>query len=225
MLYRITIIILLIFLSVSTVEAQKNERDAALWVNLYLSKKINKKYTLHLNQQNRFNNNITQYSQGYADVGVTRKLSKHFKVLLDYVFIYRRNTDQSFSIRHQYYVALITEKRVHNINYSYRIMFQGQNNMPYFIKENYPVFYLRNKATVKYQINKYFTAYVAEELFLPLNNYKVKGLDRSRSFVGFFYNTSKNSELELYFAFQDQLNPTYRRKQDYIYGLGYSIKL
>ena len=145
--------------------------------------------------------------------------------MLDYVYIWRRNSDMTFSARHQYYAAIIAGQQMRRFHLSYRLMFQGQNNLAYFSKENVPVLYLRNKSTLKYECNKYVTVYVAEELFTPLNNHKSRGLDRSRSFVGMFYSMGRRYALELYLAYQYQINPVVTRKQDFILGLGYSIRL
>jgi len=223
--YKIIFIFIVSCIFNKVASAQRGQKDAALWVNIYVEKKINKKYNLHLNQQNRWNNNISQYAQGYTDVGLTRRINKYFKVMFDLVYILRRSEDQSYASRYQYYTAIIAAKRMNRFKFSYRLMLQGQNNRSYFSRDNYPVLYLRNKVTAKHQFNKYITAYVSEEIFLPMNNYKVKGLDRSRSFMGFFYSMGRRYELEIYMAYQHQLNPITKRKQDFIYGLGYSFKI
>lgn len=64
--------------------------------------------------------------------------------------------------------------------------------------------------------------HVAQEFYLPLNDYKQKSFDRSRSFVGLFRALSRFDEIEFYFMFQNQLNPLKQRKQDFVYGIGYA---
>jgi len=83
-------------------------------------------------------------------------------------------------------------------------------------------YYERNKGTVKYDINKRYTAYVAEELYYPLYQAKNKGFDRSRSIIGLQFNISKKAYVEGYFIYQHELNAYDRTRRDFIYGIGYS---
>ena len=216
--------------------AQRYYNDAQLWFNLYLEKKVTKKFLVHLNQQDRWTNNVSQYELGYADVGITYKFTKNIKILADYVFTEKKRNIGSFSTRHQYYIALVFKKDVGFWRFSYRNMFQFQYNDPYTTKDGFNAYYYdRNKFTIKYFATKRFDFYVAEELYIPLNNQQLKGLDRSRSFIGMFYNTTKYQQLEFYFMIQAQLQkgdwykqhnyyPNYMLNHDFVYGIGYSIQ-
>lgn len=216
--------------------AQTNYNDAQVWFNLYLEKKVSKKFLLHLNQQDRWTNNVSQYTLGYADVGVTYKITKDVKVLLDYVFTQKRKEAGYFGTRHQYYVAVVLKKDWARWRLSYRNLFQVQYNNPYTSEHGYfPYFHDRNKFILKYYATRRFDFYVAEELYIPLNNEQVKGIDRSRTFAGLFYNITKRQQLELYFLYQSQLQKGDWYKQQnkypndffdkfYVYGIGYSIQ-
>jgi hypothetical protein len=76
---------------------------------------------------------------------------------------------------------------------------------------------------------------VAEELYFPLNNQQMKGADRSRSFIGMFYNINRHNQIELYYMFQAQLqyggwykqDDTFNDHQlnhDFVYGIGYAFQ-
>lgn len=211
--------------------------DAQLWFNLYLEKKINKKWAAHLNQQDRWTENISRFNFAYADIGLTYKFTNYFKVMADYVFTQKKRPDDSYGTVHQYYVAAVLKKEWRRWKFSYRNMFQYQFNNPY---TSYyaltPFFYDRNKFIVKYEYNKYFTFYVAEELYIPLNSPQIKGIDRNRSFAGLFFNTYKHQQLELYFMHQNRIQngewwkqhksydaTNYILEKDFVYGIGYSI--
>ena len=209
--------------------------DAQLWFNLYLEKKITKKFLIHLNQQDRFENNISQYRLGYADVGITYRFTKQFKILVDYVFTEKKRNTDYFRTVHQGYAALVFKKDIRRWRFSYRNMLQVQYNEPMTSKSGYiPYWYDRNKFTIRYEASKRFLFYTAEELYCPLNNPRPVYLDRSRTFIGMFYNITKTNQLELYFMFQSLLNkqdwyhqngyyPDYMLNHDFVYGIGYSI--
>jgi len=209
--------------------------DAQLWFNLYLEKKISKKLDIHLNQQDRWTNNITQYGLGYADVGITIKFTKNIKLLADYVFAKKIKYNETYLTLHQYYLALVIKKDVRRLRFMYRNMFQVQYVNPYTSKSGYiPRIYDRNKLTIKYEATKRFSYYVAGEVNVIVNNPNITGLTRSRLFVGTFFNTTKHQQLELYFLWQQQLQTTYWFKQNdnftwaplvrkFVYGIGYSI--
>jgi hypothetical protein len=225
--------LLLLFIGISGFAQYYN--DAQLWFNLYLEKKFNKKFIIHLNQQDRWDNNISRYGLGYADVGMTYEFTPNIKMLLDGVFTEHRKKNDDFSNRYQFYTAIIFKKDIMRWRFSYRNMVQMQYNDPYMSKGGlFPYWYDRNKFTVRYEISKRVLFYVAEELNIPLNNMQVKGFDRSRSFAGMFYNLTKRHQLEFYFMLQAKLQdgdwykqhdsyPNEMLKHTWVYGVGYSI--
>lgn len=211
--------------------------DAQLWFNLYLEKKLNNRLTAHLNQQDRWTENVSEFHFAYADMGLTYKFNKTFKVLADYVFTQKRRADESFSTVHQYYVAAVAKKDILRWRFAYRLMYQFEFKNPYTSYYGLTPFrYIRNKFIVKYEYNKYLSFYVADELYAPLNSPQIKGIDRNRSFVGMFINTFKHQQLELYFMYQNRLYngawfkqnksddmTNYILEKDFVYGIGYSI--
>ncbi len=228
--------ILLLF-SVKNFAQVYSYNDAQLWFNLYLEKKVNNKFSIHLNQQDRWTENVSQFNFAYADMGVTYKLNKQIKFLADYVFTQKLRPDGSYGTIHQYYTAMVVKKEIMRWRFAYRLMYQFQFNNPY---TSYyaltPFHYIRNKFIVKYEYNKYFTFYAAEELYTPLNSPQITGIDRNRTFVGLFFNTYKHQQLELYFMHQNRIqNGTWFKQhssydasnflleKDFVYGVGYSI--
>lgn len=214
------LIFLCSFLAVTN--AQNINKDAALWANVYLEKKINKKLNVHLNHKSRIQYNMSEYQLGYADLGITYKFTKNIKVLADYVFAQRRRKDNTCSTRHQGYIALVVKKEIKNFTVSYRNMLQSQVRDAFLSDDGrLPVWYDRNKLTLKYKLDKRYSFYVAEELYLPLYQARIPGLDRSRSFAGMFYNLTKKNALEFYFAYQRELRAKNETDVIFIYGIGF----
>ncbi|MGZ3862289.1 MAG: DUF2490 domain-containing protein [Bacteroidia bacterium] len=230
-----SIFCLSLIFSLNTI-AQTYYNDAQVWFNLYLEKKISKRFLIHLNQQDRWTKNVSQYTLGYADIGITLKLTRNIKILADYVYTEKRKKTDIFSTRHQYYVAIVLKQDIKRWRFSYRNMFQFQYNDPYTSSNGMIAYYYeRSKFTIKYYATKRLNFYVAEELYTPLNNQQLKGLDRSRSFAGLFINITRKQQLEFYCMLQLQLQkgdwykqhksyPNDMLNHDYVYGIGYSIQ-
>jgi hypothetical protein len=223
MSFRPLYLLIILLLSGAKISAQEFEDDAGLWLNIYLEKKISDKIDIHLNQKNRIEENVSLYRLGYADLGITYHFSKNIRVMADYVFAKRRNLDGSYSNRHQGYMAFILRKKWNNFTFSYRNLVQTQVTDYYSSEDGkVPVYYERNKLVVKYEFTKRYSAYAAEELYLPFYQVRSKGLDRSRTAVGLEYKLSKKSDLEFYFVYQHELNAFSRTNRLFAYGIGYS---
>lgn len=211
--------------------------DAQLWFNLYLEKRLTKHLDIHLNQQDRWDQNISHYRLGYADVGLTWRFNKNVKILADYVFTQKAKKEGNFSTRHQFYVAFSAKKDIRRWRFIYRNMLQLQYNDP--MRDRYgffPYYKDRNKFTIKYELSKRFDLYVASELYVPLNlPSRTFYPDRVRYFAGVFINIVKHQQLELYYMIQDQLqNDTWFKQKNrysnsplnhyYVIGIGYAIQ-
>lgn len=232
-----TACLILLIIASKSVGQIYSYNDAQLWFNLYIEKKLSKKFSAHINQQDRWTENVSQFNFAYADMGFTYKISKNVKVMADYVFTQKRRADESFGTVHQYYGAVIFKKDIRRWRFSYRNLIQWQFNNPYTSYNALtPFFYDRSKFIVKYEANKYFTFYVAEELYVPLNSPQIKGIDRNRSFAGLFITTYKHQALELYFMHQNRIQngqwfkqhnsydqSNYILEKDFVYGIGYSF--
>ncbi len=211
-------------------------KDAQLWFNLYIRVKLSDRWDFHFDQQDRFTNNMSKFELAFADFGFTYHLNKKVKFLFDYNFIAKKNKG-FLSERHQFYTAICLKHEYRKWRFLYRNMFQYELIDPYTSKYGLtPLYYDRNKITIKYDFNKWFTFYVADEIYLPLNNPKVIGFDKNRIFFGLFYNVNRRQMLELYFMNQQRLQfsewPRYGGNMssnqflmDFIYGIGYCIEM
>jgi len=214
--------------------AQRYYDDVQIRASIFLEKKLGKKFSVHLNQQNRWSNNAMEFNRAYADIGVTFKLHKKIRLMADYVLIQRKKDNGLFTTRHWYYVAAILRHDMGRWRFSYRNMFQARFNNMNSEHGQLPRYYNRNKLMVKYDITKRLGAFVGGEIFIPLNNPQLKGIERTRSLVGMEINTFKNQQLELYFMYQVRLQqgdwykqrtyyPYAIPRRDFIYGISYSF--
>lgn len=216
--------------------AQMYLDDAQLWLKLNLEKKLSDKFDLRLSLKGRGTDNVTQFGRGAVDIGLAYKLNKNVKLMGDYVFIQRRRNNGSYRTQHQYYAALILKKKFGKWQFNYRNRFQCRYKSPNASDDGYiPYYYDRNKITIRREATKRFSFYVAEEIYIPLNNPQVRGISHSRSFAGTFIKLTKKQQLEFYFMCHLQLqngnwydlddshypDPSDRR---FVYGMEYTIE-
>ncbi len=213
-----------------TVFAQTNnkgndyfEDDAALWLNLHFEKKLTDKIEASFDFKNRIKNNVSEYGLGYVDLAVNYSLFKFLKLQVDYAYGKSRNLNGFYSDIHRGGLSVILRRKLGSFTFTYRNMLQCRFKNLY-VSENgmVPVYFERNKLTVKYDFNKRFETYLSEELYLPFNQTRKKGLSRSRSTFGLIYNLSKKINIEGFFIYQHELNAFNKTNRDFIYGIGYS---
>lgn len=220
------IVIYFLILRVSGIKAQvEYEDDVSLWLEVHVEKKVNDKLDIYVDHKSRISNNISQYSLGYLDLGISYGVIKWIKIQAEYGYGKSLKKGYYYSNRHRVNLALLFRKKAGKWIGMYRSLLQVRMN-DFYTSEGgtFPVYYLRNKLTLKYELNKRFTAYIAEELYLPFNQTRNKGLSRSRSTFGLQLNISKKSGIEGFFIYQHELNAFNRTNRDCIYGLAYSFE-
>ena len=116
-------IILMLFLG-HTVSAQIN--DAQLWENINVEKNITQKLSARINQEGRVTENFSRFSFNYFDSGFNYKFNKHIHATIAYVWVEKKQPDDSWSIRHQAYLAFTFRKKFKGFLLSDRPMFLWQ---------------------------------------------------------------------------------------------------
>lgn len=210
--------------------AQYSVNDAQLWENIDLSKNLTRSLGLRFSHEGRFTNNDSRLTYYFEDIGMEYKTYfHHISIMADYVFI-RKLTSKSFAqeywdTRHQYYVALTWSKKLGRFKLHDRQMIMGQvKDVHSSVDGKIPDYYLRNKFSVKYKFNYYWSVYVAEELYWHMVTPQPDALphiNRVRYFVGGYYKANEKNEFELYYLFEQHMhivNPNH----NFILGVGYS---
>jgi hypothetical protein len=227
---------ILLFLGAGCVYSQEYRDDAQLRAHFSVEGEINKHFSVHLDQQYRFNNNVSNFSRGSADIGIVWKINKAVRLLFDYVYIQRKTNSDIWRQRNWYYGALVLRQEVRHWRIIYRNMVQMRSGNVHSDNEHLYKIYDRNKLSLRYELNKRLTPYVSGEVYIPLNNPQYLGIERSRNQLGLLINTAKNQQLELYFMYQvwwvkgaswwnqDDRYPSHYFRRDFIYGIGYGIE-
>lgn len=201
------------------------EKDAGLWTSVSFEFKVVKKLTSTISQEVRFNENVSEAGTIFTDAGLAYKLNKHFQVSVSYRFISKRTVEDYYSLRHRIYVDIKYEKKIKPFQIQLRSRLQDQYaDIGRASDGGIPEYYLRNKLSLNWDLNKPYTPYISIELFSPLNYPRYSAFDNIRTTAGVEYEFSKHHKIDIFYMIQKDVEVS-KPKADFVLGLGYYYKL
>lgn len=199
--------------------------DAGLWTSVNFEVKVVKKLTATISEEFRFNENITEVGAILTDVGLAYKLNKHFQFSVNYRYTQRRTTEDYYSKRHRMYIDLKYEKKIKPIQIQFRIRLQDQYaDIGRDTDGGVLEYYLRNKLSLKWDLQKPYKPYISVETFSPLKYPRYSAFEGIRTTAGVDYDFSKHHKIDVYYMIQKELNVS-NPETDFVIGLGYTYKL
>ena len=211
---RIILSILLVA-AYSTVKAQ-TPTDTELWTASIFQIKMNKRFQLHLEEQLRFNRNITNLQLGFTEIGLKYILNRYISFKGNYRFIAKPNKDNRNRIALDAYYTW--KKCTFPLSVKYRLRFQDT-------KENttkHRFTYLRNEFNFQYKINKRVYPYISYEAFYRLN--KINQFKNTRVYFGFNWKLNKGIILSTFYCIQHNKNIQYPSQKNII-GIVFLYKI
>jgi len=228
----IILILLLEFISFN-LNAQYIE-DAGLWSKFNIEKKITRSFSFNLNQEARFNENITRPNTFFTEFGTTYK-NKGFKVSATYRFAQKKLLSGFYSFRHRYYFDLqFRFFKIKKVSLTNRIRYQSQYEDYYTsLRGKIPENYLRDQLVLKMELPRKIKPYVAGEIFYRLKDLDIKEpeiitkskrnkIDNWRGKAGVNYEFNLRNSLGIFYMIQQEMNVK-RPVRDYIAGIEYNI--
>lgn len=212
----------------ANVYAQNN--DALLWTSIEVEKKFKSDITLKTEVGYRLYNNYQNIDKYYAELGISYKLNKYFRLLGQYRFVQKEKTfDHYFASRHRVSVGTKSGFKYKKFRFNWTCKYQ----LKVFddIEHNYGntklSSYNRNKFQVKYKTSsiKLFP-YISYEFYIPLHamsEYQY-AIDTQRFLVGMEYKINKKNSFKLFYMLENE-------QQDFGYfhnnivGLSYAYSL
>jgi hypothetical protein len=170
------------------------------------------------------NENINELGTFFTAAGFTYKISKLFRISVNYRFTNKRELDDSYSKRHRYYFDLSVREKFKPVILQFRTRFQSQYKDMYSSEDGLvPSYYSRNKFTLKFDLDKKYTPYIYAELFIPIINSESNySIDNARYCAGFEYSFNRMHALDLFYMIQRQYHVS-DPQTDYIVGIGYNL--
>ena len=204
-------LLLLLFILPFSLIAQR-PTDLELWSGGTVNFKFNKKLSLDLREQIRFDNNISTVKKSFTELGLKIKLGKRFGLKPAYRFNIKPGA--TFEHRLSFDGNYKWSKKGFPLILGYRMRIQHK-----FIN---PKTYLRNKFQVKYKLSKLVDPFTAYELFFRFNGKNEFRV--SRLTVGFDWRITKNFKISTFYRIQDDIFVNSPERQNII-GLMANFKL
>lgn len=209
--------------------AYERLRDVCQWSTFSLDKKLTERWSVGLDEELRFYQNITQVNQSFTNLGLTYKAIKNLKISVVYRLIQRYQEVGDVSIRHRVYTDLAFKKKSNYLTYIYRTRFQMQVRDYYSSLDGHNLEnYWRHRFEVRYNSKCDLKPYVGTEFYYQLQNVRLKeGNQRivcSRFQFGLEYIINKKHSVGAYFMLQKEFNIN-APENDSVLGLTYGLSL
>jgi Protein of unknown function (DUF2490) len=172
------------------------------------SHSFNKSWEVNGTLQGLFYQNLSELWIVNADLGIAYNLNNHWKTEFHLRAIKFRSLQNDYENRSLYYHTLTFSDSWNKFGLSIRHRSQqlvyGDHWNDAF---KGPVWYLRDRVTLRYKVNYYWSPYVAGETFVPLNHSRRRGIDQWRFSVGVVRTFSDRFRMDFRFQLQQ---PTQR---------------
>jgi hypothetical protein len=209
-----------IFILVFSLGTRAQYKDAGLWISAGIEKKLDRRLSVSLAPQVRFNENITELYKYFADAGISYRL-KELKFSFNYRFMNQRKLDDSYSKRHRFFLDLAYKFKQEKFSIAYRLRYQNQFN-DIGVSEDWqdPSKYVRNKITVKYITDGKFQPFVTSDLWYHIKPAKSE-FNNFRFSLGTSYELNKFSSIDVSYIINKEFNSN-NPVTSYIISLGYN---
>jgi hypothetical protein len=185
------------------------KKDFGIWYGISAEHKFSKKLELDLSTCLRTFDNASKIEEGFLEAGLQYKLTDFLSASASYRITENIEDDDSYHLRHKWFVDLKGSVDPGDFALSLRLRFQ-ERYKTYFEDENdeIPDSHIRAKLKVDYDIPSFkLNPYVFTELFCPVFRDPERTTDKSRIGAGFEYNITKKQSIETEYMFQRDFLP------------------
>ena len=215
--------ILLIFIC-CRVFGNEPQNEVGLWPGVELSYKINKKITIGVDEQIRYDVNSHKIKWFVTNFDVSTKLNKRARLSTKYRFKKRANASH-----HSIYldVNYRTKKRlfrpIYRLRYNKKIRFEKDGSDETFRKRDED--HIRNRLLIEHTGIKNIQPYFGTELFYLVNNEKYgSGFDIFRYIAGVELKIFKKQQIDIRWTFENLFNLGPITKE-HIFRIDYEVDL
>jgi hypothetical protein len=209
---NILLVVMLSFVSVYAIAqtvthgaTKADPKDFQGWFGASFNTNLPHKWTVSLDYQTRFIDNLSYYNGTYISLGGSKKLNKHLEFMGDYrLALVRAGVYNRFTIGTQ------LSKKIKNLNLALR--FQLQNQLQEFDDGTKPTdksAYWRARFQGKYAINKKWEAYASVEPIMKFG--ATYFVDNIRNTIGFKYKVRKDLKVDVFYIYRPDYAKSYNR--------------
>lgn len=221
----LTAIILLA--TVGTANAQDGEyhtvRDFEVWTAAKLKYKMNKDWSVGLEQQFRFKDDASTIDQYFTEFEIKKGFGDHFSAAYGARFIRNNDTEgkiQGFENFFRWNADLAYNHDIDRLSLKYRVRFQAKNELGVEDERNTAI---RLKVGSEYNFKKWaFDPKFDAEIFNGISN--SEGFNKLRLTLGTEYKTQKMGEIGAFYRMELDLIGAYKKTTN-IAGFSYQYTL
>ncbi len=214
------LIIILLYVNISIAQ----NKDTELWSELDLTYNISERTSLTLEQQARFDDNISAYNFTYTEIGLKIGLSDGIALSgkYRYSFIEQEGTGSAIDEYDRYMYSFDLFAKTGLSRYPVEFTYRGRLQESREKTTDNEYSFIRNRFRLKYKWDLPVFPYITYESFFRLN--KLNRFDRNRYTTGFDWKIAEKLNLLTFYRLQKEIKCTDPRIQNIIgLSLNYCI--
>lgn len=177
-------------------------RDLRLWTGVKIEKSFAKDWTLSLEEEVRFKQDISELSNYFTEAGLRYRINKNFSLGAGYRYTRDKKKDGSFETLTRYNLDLRYRGRIDFLTIDYRLRYQKEvEGFNIFDQQADYEKYVRNRIRIRYNDFKAIEPFVSAELFQLFRPNYFPEFHYIRVIGGLRYEAGKLGDIDLAFGF------------------------
>ena len=200
-------------------------RDLHLWTGAGIEKTWGKDWTLSLNEEIRFKQNISEINNYFTEAGLRYRISKNFALEGGYRFTRDKKSGGTYETLTRYNLDLRYKGRLDFLTIYYRLRYQKEVEGFNLLDQtaDYEK-YVRHRIRIRYNDFQKIKPYVSAELFQLFRPEYYAGLEYIRVLGGFKYEAGKVGSFDFAFGFNRELS-SIEPAMIYMFKINYTYEL
>jgi hypothetical protein len=192
-----------------TIAVYSQEKDFGIWYGISAQHKLNNKLDIELSANVRTYNNAAKIEEAFVEGGLAYDLSKHFSVGGFYRFTESIENNNSYYIRHKFFLDLKGAFPVGNFSFTGRLRIQSRiKNYIEDGADDRPEYAGRLKFKALYKTPSFpVNPYLYVESFCPVFSDKTRTIEKNRFGAGLNFNIAKRHSIDIEYIFQRDYLP------------------
>lgn len=202
------------------------QQDFVGMSGIQVNKSLSRSVDVSLSTQGTFNQNLSELWFAFTDGSIGYRFSRNWSTEFHARYIQFRKMDNAYDNRQLFYNTLTWSKGFGPWSISLRNRLQQLIFGEHF-RDDFkgPVWYNRDRLSIRYRFNYYWSVFTATELFVPLNHVLRQGIDQYRIAAGATYTYNDYLRLDTYYQIQQQLQRPKGNNMFFVLGLNATIRI
>lgn len=192
--------------------------DNELWTSATFKLRVNKQLRFEIEEQTRFNNNISRLNTAFTEGGMRYRFNKNISAKALFRYSYRPYSHNRYRFSGD--VAYDWSKKGFPVDFRYRLRLQRSIQEYTRNSESY----WRNKFSLGYNLSKLVDPFVSFESYFKLSH--INKFTINRYIIGLDWSLSKTLSLETFYMLEDEFGEPKPKLHKVIgVGLSYGLRL